>query len=240
MGGQGNSKNSPQTDSGWFGLDKTMQMILMLRKIFYFLFLSVTFLGCTKLQAQVEGYKDLWRTDVKLEELGKGGLYKTYDELMDYLLPRYPSFDANKTCYLVVRYLPFNRIPHQVNITFDANGSKSIYAFELPYELPLTPQTDAREAQELASKTRVSIWHVSPSKEMEGFISRHLRQGIPITLNPPEIVLHGDMYEVSGSCQSTFKTVFNAPRNSSTQETEWLNRLWKFVELSAHQAGGPS
>lgn len=174
--------------------------------------------------AQTDDYRSSWATTISLNEIGRGDLNRTYDELLDYWFPRQLSSPASDKCYLVLRYLPDGGKPHQVNIIFSSSTIISVWTFELPDGMALS---GSDQGQNLARTIHVSAKSVIPSISLQDSIKHSLAVGLPTYLRPGA-VLHGDKYQAWAKCGlSQFASEITVPPNSNNGETQWMNSLWR-------------
>ena len=207
-------------------LPPTKQMITI--KKICILITYVLFTYTFSADAQTVDYHSSWSPSVNLDELGRGDLNQTYDELIDYLLPRQLSSDEANKCFLVMRYVPSDNHIHQINILFTPPKVISVWTFKLTNGLELA---NSGEARSVAEKAHVSATKVTlPSATVTRLIDQSLNATLPIGLRPGAI-LHGDKYELWGKCYlSHFASQITVPPNSTNRQAEWMNNVWTQIQ----------
>jgi hypothetical protein len=179
--------------------------------------------------ASPDDFVSWWQPTVKLQEIGKGDLNRTHEELLDYIFPRQLSGNRGNKCYIVLRYLPAESSAHQLNLAYDESGNAMVWALELPHNVPLISSDGA---QRLAATTHVSIRPVPPSSTIKDFLTHDIARGLPVDLRPGAI-LHADKYQVWGDCYLThFYSEISVSPNSDTEQTGWMNKVWREAQAA--------
>jgi len=195
--------------------------------------MAVTLLCSVSGHAFNDDFDSEWSTQLSLSQIGGGDLQESYEQVIDYLLPRKPARQSSGYL-LVLRYTRSGHPESQLNIHVTRDNNKltiSAWSLELPFELG-TRLNSSEVARQLASETRVVKKLVCPSPELERLISQRLSNGFSTRLHEG-IVIHGDMYDFWATVENSVLEVHQIPGKSRDELTHWMEQM----RLAAEKCG---
>lgn len=175
-------------------------------------------------------FESEWKTRVSLNQIGSGDLHQSYEQVIDYLLPRTRT-RGSAASTMVLRFTRSGHAEQQLNIAVSNDNKKlriSAWLLQLPFELGARLNS-SDGARQLASETRVIKKRLLASPQLEQLITGRLRNGFSTRLHEG-IVLHGDMYDFWATLDNSVLEVHQIPGKSSDELTHWMEQMWIAAE----------
>jgi hypothetical protein len=175
-------------------------------------------------------FESEWKTQVSLIQIGNGDLHQSYEQVIDYLLPRTRT-SGSAASTMVLRFRRSGHAEQQLDIAVSRDNNElriSAWLLQLPFELSARLNS-SDGARQLASETHVIKKRLLPSPQLQQLITDRLRNGFSTRLHEG-IVLHGEMYDFWARLDDSVLEVHQIPGKSRDELTHWMEQMWLAAE----------